>query len=107
MLSKEQVYGIASGTVVVVGLLNLLPIAILAHIFVISSIFQLLAAVVLIVMLPLVAPLHQPASYVFGAFYSPLSITNTPSQVRRFQHPLAVYPLLLHVARSHESALTP
>lgn len=74
-LNKYQFLGFICATVVVVVALNSMAVRIVSFLDVISVWWQVIGGVILVVMLPLVAPKTQPASYVFGNWDSHLSST--------------------------------
>ena len=43
---------------------------------------QIAVGVVTVITIPAVAPVRQPASWVFGSFNTDLAVTNLPSSVR-------------------------
>ncbi|CAI5515302.1 unnamed protein product [Closterium sp. Naga37s-1] len=82
-----------------------------ATVMVISAAIQIVAAVVLIIMLPLVAPTHEPASWVFGDFGNNREITLTPSNAYSFlitllvsQYSLYGYDCVAHLTEETKKA---
>ncbi|CAI5976616.1 unnamed protein product, partial [Closterium sp. NIES-64] len=111
LLSKYAVFAIACGFVLICFLINCLSVRTVATVMVVSAAIQIAAAVVLIVMLPLVAPTHEPASWVFGDFGNNRDITLTPSNAYSFlitllvsQYSLYGYDCVAHLAEETKKA---
>ena len=67
------------------GCINMMPPAWIARFFAITGTYQLLASLVLIILIPLAAPRHQPAAFVFGDFdTSTLAANSIPSTAYLF-----------------------
>eukprot|EP00475_Leptophrys_vorax_P006764 TRINITY_DN14228_c0_g1_i1.p1 TRINITY_DN14228_c0_g1~~TRINITY_DN14228_c0_g1_i1.p1 ORF type:complete len:617 (+),score=42.75 TRINITY_DN14228_c0_g1_i1:337-2187(+) len=69
LLSKQELYAIASAVVIICFFINCCSVTVVSYLMVFSAAFQLLSCVALIITLPLVAPTHEPASWVFGEFW--------------------------------------
>ncbi|CAI7775651.1 unnamed protein product [Closterium sp. NIES-53] len=111
LLSKYAVFAIACGFVLICFLINCLSVRTVATVMVISAAIQIVAAVVLIIMLPLVAPTHEPASWVFGDFGNNREITLTPSNTYSFlitllvsQYSLYGYDCVAHLTEETKNA---
>ncbi|GJP40992.1 hypothetical protein CLOM_g643 [Closterium sp. NIES-68] len=70
MLDHYEVFGIACGVVLICCCINCCSIRIVSYVMLFSALIQVLGAVALIITLPLVAPTHQPASFVFQTFFT-------------------------------------
>ncbi|CAI5479693.1 unnamed protein product, partial [Closterium sp. Yama58-4] len=111
LLSQYAVFAIACGFVLICFLINCLSVRTVATVMVVSATIQIAAAVVLIIMLPLVAPTHKPASWVFGDFGNNRDITLTPSNAYSFlitllvsQYSLYGYDCVAHLAEETKKA---
>lgn len=82
------------GLTLIWAVINTFAIEIIAYLDVISIFVQISGALVMIIMLPLVAPTRQTASYVFGNFVTNAETTGVTSKA---------YSFILSVLMSHYS----
>lgn len=68
----------AFATTIICAIINLFPIMVVANVMVVSAVWQIVGGIVVIILVPLVAPTLQPASWVFGYHEN---LAPTPSDV--------------------------
>ncbi|GJP33186.1 hypothetical protein CLOM_g17745 [Closterium sp. NIES-68] len=105
LLTNYQSFAITAGAIIFCGILNSFSIKFIGRLAVISAVYQMGLAIVIMILLPSVAPVHQTPSFVFTHYDVQLDVSLLPTVAYAFvaamqlsQYSLYAYDTVAHMA---------
>ncbi|CAI5532763.1 unnamed protein product [Closterium sp. Naga37s-1] len=95
LLNNYEPFAITVGAILLCGILNSFSIKFIGRLAVISAVYQMGLAIVIMIMLPAVAPAHQTPSFIFTHYHVQLDVSLLPSVLS--QYSLYAYDTVAHM----------
>ncbi|CAI5532812.1 unnamed protein product, partial [Closterium sp. Naga37s-1] len=105
LLNNYESFAITVGAILLCGILNSFSIKFIGRLAVVSAVYQMVLAIVIMILLPAVAPVHQTPAFVFTHYNVQLDVSLLPSVAYAFiaamqlsQYSLYAYDTVAHMA---------
>ncbi|CAI7841138.1 unnamed protein product [Closterium sp. NIES-53] len=105
LLNNYESFAITVGAILLCGILNSFSIKFIGRLAVVSAVYQMGLAIVIMILLPAVAPVHQTPAFVFTHYNVQLDVSLLPSVAYAFiaamqlsQYSLYAYDTVAHMA---------